>query len=157
MSFLHEGSNGVLRRVRAYYGSGRREGWASSSTSADVEGRPCLNASMRPATCKAASVRVTLCGYRFIASKPGDATMQRLLVLAIIAALVNCAAPSNTPPPQGAGNSARVGKSEAAPFTRPIDYVSPDSRERLCSGSQLASRDNSYGMLTKPTTSYYCF
>jgi hypothetical protein len=84
--------------------------------------------------------------------------MQRLLVLAVIAALANCVAPSSTAPPLGADNSfARVGKSEPAPFTRPTGYVSPDSRERLCSDTQLANRDNSYGMLTKATTSYYCF
>ena len=85
--------------------------------------------------------------------------MQRLLVLAAIAALAHCAGPPNTAPPKGADITyPRAGKSEPAPFTRPIDYnVSPDSRERLCSDSQLASRNNSYGMLTKATTSYYCF
>ena len=84
--------------------------------------------------------------------------MQRLLVFAVTAALANCATPSSTAPSQGADNSlARIGKSQPAPFTRPIDYVSPDSRERLCSDTQLANRDNSYGMLTKATTSYYCF
>ena len=103
-------------------------------------------------------VRVTLCRYCFIASKPGDATMQRLLVLAVTAALANCATPSSTAPSQGADNSlARIGKSQPAPFTRRTDYVSPDSRERLCSDTQLANRDNSYGMLTKATTSYYCY
>ena len=83
--------------------------------------------------------------------------MQRLLVLAAIAALAHCGAPPNTARPQEADISLpRAGKSEPAPFTRPID-VSPDSRERLCSESQLAGRDDSYGILTKATTSYYCF
>ena len=126
---------------------------------ADVEGHPCFDRfNCDQAACKGASVRVTLCRYCFIASKPGDATMQRLLVLAVTAALANCATPSSTAPSQGADNSlARIGKSQPAPFTRRTDYVSPDSRERLCSDTQLANRDNSYGMLTKATTSYYCY
>lgn len=96
--------------------------------------------------------------YRAHQSQRND-TMHRLLVLAVITALANCAAPYKTASSLGADiNLAPVEKSEPAPFTSPIDYrVSPDSRERLCGDSQLANRDNSYGMLTKASTSYYCF
>ena len=86
--------------------------------------------------------------------------MERLLVLAVIIALANCAAPPRPAQPSQAADAtpAAAQASEPAPVVRGSDYrVSPDARERLCNDSQLVSRDNSFGMLTKTSTSYYCF
>jgi hypothetical protein len=85
--------------------------------------------------------------------------MLRLLVVTVIAALGGCAAPERPTAVQAAEKQpARSASSEPAPYSAHTDFrVSPDSRERLCGESQLANRDNSYSMLTKATTSYYCF
>jgi hypothetical protein len=82
------------------------------------------------------------------------------LAVAIVAVLAGCAAPSAVPLSQGIEvGAATPGISEPAPIIRATDYLAPpDARERACADNPLASRNNSFDVVTKSaTTSYNCF
>jgi len=79
-------------------------------------------------------------------------------LLALISAIIVCGCSSPGATTSTPATVAVRGSSEPAPYLTPADYrVSPDSRERLCQDAKLADRNNSFAVLTKTSTSYYCF
>ena len=85
--------------------------------------------------------------------------MSRLPALVVAVAVLGCTG-SQRPAPEQAARSGPPNQvnSEPAPMIDPLDYhMPPDARDRMCDATRLANRDNSFGTVTKATTSYYCF
>jgi hypothetical protein len=84
--------------------------------------------------------------------------MVRFLAVCIMA-LAGCGGPKPVSEQAQAPTVTQQGNYQAAPMFDPMDYhMPPDSRDRFCPGGRgNALANSSYDVVTKATTSYYCF